>query len=113
MDGVPCNGFARWNGTSWTALPQIVNNYEGDCIVYDDGSGPAIYATWRPAGSFSGLNKWDGKHWTHIGHPTAVVGLASYHHLQVFDDGRGPALYLVGAFEDFNNVFAHSIIRWD
>jgi hypothetical protein len=54
MDGVPCNGFARWNGTSWTALPQIVNNFEGDCIVYDDGSGPALYATWRPAGSSRG-----------------------------------------------------------
>jgi hypothetical protein len=62
---------------------------------------------------FSGLNKWDGEQWTHIGHPTAVVGLYNFHHLQVFDDGRGPALYLVGAFEDFNNVFAHSIIRWD
>ena len=51
MAGAPVNRIAKWDGTSWTALGSGMSwvhsySYMGvyALTVYDDGSGPALYA---------------------------------------------------------------------
>ena len=66
--------------------------------VFDDGSGPGLYAGGQIA-QFGGVQtpgiaRWDGQFWSPVGSGTDYdVRL-----LHVFDDGRGPALYAGGAF---------------
>jgi len=83
-------------------------------IVYDDGTGPALYA----GGSFldvngvhaSGIAKWDGAAWTALG--SGVTG-REVRALAVYDDATGPALYVGGAFASAGGVPASNIARWD
>jgi hypothetical protein len=88
--------------------------------VYDDGTGPALYAFGYitiGAGSTAeipGVGRYDGQTWTNVGGPDlgpnevyAKTGLA------VFDDGSGPALFATGQFVNFGGVEAHGIAKWD
>ena len=84
----------------------------GSCVygmeVFDDGSGPAIYA----AGIFSALDrvaKWDGENWQPLGDGVGPDANA----LLVFDDGTGPALYITGSFTTAGGRPANRIARWD
>ena len=73
------------------------NGIVGHLAVFDDGSGPALYAS----GSFTtvagvdarGLARWDGAAWSGVPFPGTVPpnGVGA---LQAFDDGSGPALYV-------------------
>ncbi len=84
-----------------------------DFEVFDDGTGPALYA----AGQFRemqgkravGIAKWNGRDWSEVG--GGLVGGA--HALRVWDDGRGPALYVGGSFSRAGGVQANNIARWD
>jgi hypothetical protein len=81
--------------------------------VFDDGSGPALYA----AGSFatiagvsaSNIARWDGATWSALG--SGVNG--SVNALAVFDDGSGPALYAGGSFGLAGGVAARRVARWN
>ncbi|NOT30723.1 MAG: HYR domain-containing protein [Planctomycetes bacterium] len=42
--GVPANGIAKWDGSSWTALGSGMNGFVSALRGYDDGNGPALYA---------------------------------------------------------------------
>ncbi len=39
------NNIAKWNGTTWSTVGTGFNNVVRDLQVFDDGSGPALYAT--------------------------------------------------------------------
>ncbi|MFG0282988.1 MAG: hypothetical protein ACF8R7_01075 [Phycisphaerales bacterium JB039] len=97
-------GIARWDGAQWSTLGsglRMLDETRGEghaLVIFDDGTGPALYA----AGEFaragdvlaSNIARWDGADWSALG-----AGLdAPAHALAVFDDGRGPALYAGGAF---------------
>lgn len=79
--------------------------------VFDDGTGPALYA----AGEFStagglpceGISKWDGRKWLPLGTPAGHRrGLPV-----VYDDGTGPKLY---AFDVFTQpTYSVALTRWD
>ncbi len=81
--------------------------------VFDDGTGPALYA----GGSFalaggvaaSSIAKWNGSTWSALGSGIAgnVKALAAY------DDGTGLALYAGGFFTVAGGVSASSIAKWD
>jgi len=81
--------------------------------VFDDGTGPALYA----AGEFRHVGpdlvrhvaKWDGVSWTEVG--GGVVG--SVFALAVWDSGSGPALYATGDFTQAGHVTASNVARWD
>ncbi len=83
-------------------------------IVYDDGTGPALYA----GGSFhsaegvlaNGIAKWDGVTWAPLG--SGVTG-GEIRALAVYDDGGGPALYAGGTFTSAGGVPADRIAKWD
>ncbi len=113
--------LVRWDGTAW-ARAGLVSFYpmSGPLAlqVFDDGSGPALYAGGAFAldipGSwpFATLARWDGVAWSIPGAPgpnTAVLSLG------VFDDGSGggPALYAGGIFTTAGGVAANRIAKWD
>ncbi len=119
INGVQARGFARWNGQAWTSpWSERVNcGATGDACVFDDGTGPAIYTTWRPtiAGAFkAGLHRWNGHEWTFVAEPVVPpFQIAGGRYLTVFDDGRGAALYMNGGFPNFQGVSAQNIVRYD
>src|SRR5262249_48054316 len=94
------HGIARYDGSSWSALPNTLDAY-GDMVSFDDGEGdgPALYAT----SSFveGGVTKYavarfDGASWTH----PAPSFDASATRLAVLGDGNDgeTTLYAVGNF---------------
>lgn len=61
-----------------------------DLAVYDDGSGPRLYAGGNiGAGADVGIRRWNGTAWDSIGAGLGTVASA----LAVFDDGGGAAIY--------------------
>jgi len=95
--GIPAERIAKWDGVSWSALGgglTSVNSfpYVSDLAVFDDGSGPALFAagTFAQAGGITtnGVARWDGTSWSSVGYMPSIADS-----LEVYDDGTGPALY--------------------
>ncbi len=110
---VSAQRIARWDGTSWSALPGLVGGAPAALTVFDDGSGSALYAGGNfTSGSGTTLNRvgrWDGTSWSALG-----SGMdATVRSFTVFDDGSGPALYAGGDFTSAGGVAASGIARWD
>ncbi|MFN0242402.1 MAG: hypothetical protein ACKVWV_05865 [Planctomycetota bacterium] len=117
--GVPARNIARWSGTAWSSLGGGLAGSGADTVralaVFDDGSGPMLYA----GGSFAqsggitaiGLARWTGTQWQEVGGGVTPYVAA----LAVFDDGSGggPALYVGGNFESVGGIPAHNVARWD
>jgi hypothetical protein len=79
--------IAKWDGTTWSAVGSGVTNVVWAVTVFDDGTGPALYA-----GGAAGIDKWNGTEWSAI--PLGGVTFSSpVRALKAFDDGTGPALY--------------------
>jgi hypothetical protein len=88
--------------------------------VFDDGSGPALYAggdfTQAGGSPASNIAKWDGSSWSPLGSGLGASEFSSAEArtLTVFDDGTGPSLYAGGSFTQAGGVPAASnIARWD
>lgn len=85
--------------------------------VFDDGSGPAVYAggffTTIAGVSANGIAKWDGSSWSPLGSGVSGDSSPSVFALTVFDDGSGPALYVGGQFLTAGGVSARSIAKWN
>jgi hypothetical protein len=81
--------------------------------IFDDGSGPALYAggEFNIAGDVrvNFIAKWDGSAWAPLG-SGMNDGVRA---LTVFDDGTGPALYAGGGFSTAGGVPANRIAKWD
>ena len=134
--GVPVHGIARWDGTSWSPLgsgvscedffpfPELrtgADDVKGIVLpgcgfpsvqalaVYDEGSGPALYAggIFDLAGGVPAANvaRWDGTAWSALGDGTDDVVEA----LAVFDG----ELYAGGEFDFAGGVPASNVARWD
>ena len=115
---------ARAQCADWTAefaLPGTGNwgSYEEATIVYDDGTGPALYVGCgsKAAGlQVNGIARWNGTEWSALG--TGLVGYGGLggprvHGLAAFDDGSGMALYAAGFFDSAGGVAAENLARWD
>ena len=87
--------------------------YVDEMLVFDDGSGPALYAGGF-FGSIDGVScaniaRWNGTSWSNVG-----TGFdADVTALGVFDDGNGPQLYAGGWFTHAGGVAAAGLARWD
>jgi hypothetical protein len=85
--------------------------------VFDDGTGPALYAggEFTSAGGVPAARvaKWDGSAWSALSGPgfngTSDEVLA----LAAFDDGAGPALYAGGDFVYAGALVVNRIARWN
>ena len=135
------NHIARWNGTAWDPLegPAGIGT-DGPVYalaVFDDGSGPALYAggQFATAGGVAANNiaRWDGQTWTGVGSGVGatdssgsgvndtpeklhLIGLGprpQVRTLAVWDDGNGPGLFAGGFFRQVGESDAQSIARWD
>lgn len=111
--GVAANGIAKWKNGSWSA---VGNGMNGGAVlalaVYDDGTGPALYAAgyFTTAGGISAnrIAKWKNGSWSALG--SGVNGWT--YALTVYDDGTGPALYAGGNFSTAGGISAGGIARW-
>ncbi|NOT02636.1 MAG: hypothetical protein HOP29_18680 [Phycisphaerales bacterium] len=133
---VVLNGVGIWDGTQWSALPAIPGIGSTSALaVYDDGSGPAIYAGGSFENEQSGIlnvAKWDGSQWRPLCGGVSVEGtidnFAYVKALSVFDDGNGAALYVGGQFNEAGGnwwdepnpgdceapgIDVNNIARWD
>jgi hypothetical protein len=81
--------------------------------VFDDGSGPALYAAGgfaRAGGTaITGIARWNGVSWSPVG--TGVVGGAGA--LTVFDEGHGLSLFATAGFVLPPGQPVACIGRWD
>ncbi|MFN0131565.1 MAG: GC-type dockerin domain-anchored protein [Phycisphaerales bacterium] len=121
INGVQARRFAKWDGQQWHApYPGLVTRESSDfnCVTFDDGSGPALYCSngggWINGQGPGFLNKWDGTTWSII--PSVIVPpktLTTVNGIAVFDDGRGPALYITGGWGNVQGVAASGIARFD
>jgi hypothetical protein len=113
------NGVARWDGATWSPVGNWITA-PGPAIVYaltvfDDGSGPALYAGGRfapgpPVGvPQSNIAKLVGTAWSSLGSGTN----GEVHALTVFDDGGGAALYVGGIFTSAGGVSANHVAKWN
>lgn len=108
----------RWDGATVTTVGGSANGSIFDFEVFDDGSGPALYA----AGTFTQIAgapiarvaKWSGANWVGVGSGiTTSTGGGTVNALAVHDDGTGPALYAAGDFVATGISAARNIVKWD
>jgi hypothetical protein len=110
------NRIAKWDGASWSPLGAGLDNCVNALAVFDDGSGPALFAggDFQSSGSLplDRLARWDGASWLGVG--GGVTGSpASVGTLAVHDDGTGPALYAGGTFTRAGGAIAQNVARWN
>jgi hypothetical protein len=114
-------GVARWDGANWNPVGVGLGLYFVEVramVVFDDGSGPALYA----AGEFGILGdrrtanhiaRWDGTSWEPLEGPSGIGLDDTAFALAVYDDGTGEALYVGGRFQQAGGVPARGVARWD
>src|SRR5690606_8785196 len=128
--GVPVNHLARWADGEWhdvgggvSRAPGLASFVWAIQVFDEDGKGPKPPALFV-GGQFEfaggvpvdGLSKWDGREWSDVGgglkssHPGTRAGVRS---MAVYDDGRGPALYVGGSFASAGGKETWNIARWD
>lgn len=86
-------------------------------VVFDDGSGPALFV----GGAFDQIGgararrlaKWNGSSFSEVGGGLSTAGLESVLALATFDDGSGPALYVGGRFTSAGGQPIATLARWD
>ncbi len=114
---VTANFVAKWNGERWSSLGSGVNDYVYALTVFDEGSGPALYAggEFTTAGGVSAnrIAKWNGANWSALGAGVQGGSSPEVHALTVFDDGGGPALFAGGTFTTAGGVSANRIAKWN
>src|SRR5262245_11142485 len=95
-------------GTGSTVMSQV---------VFDDGSGPALFVggDFKAAGpvAASCVAKWNGASWAALGSGVNAASGARVSALAVFDDGSGAALYAAGLFDTAGGQPAANIAKWD
>jgi hypothetical protein len=117
--GMTVNRVAQWTAGGWSALGAGFD----DGIVYtfgvfDDGSGPALYA----AGGFTKSNgeftpavaKWNGSTWTALGNGLSYFSSAIPRALASYDDGSGdgPQLFVGGVFTTAASLPSFCVAEW-
>ena len=106
------NRVAKWDGARWHSLGEGLPGRVQAFAVYDDGSGPKLYA-----GGFFRKNQgapsdrvaqWDGREWSAVGGDMN----GNVFTLQVADDGAGPKLFAGGNFTMAEGRPARGLARW-
>ena len=120
IDGANAKLAARYRpGAGWEKIgsglvAQNSTTTLDAAVLFDDGTGTALYiagSPFRPAsgGSFASVLKWDGVDWTDVGQN--VGGRVT--DLRVWDDGSGTALYMSGtATPDINYLARLEGAQW-
>lgn len=123
LESAPAYLLARWNGRYWSAVPGANLGSAGgqtphidQLLVHDDGGGKALYVVgaYSRVAQTDSLWRWDGREWTEPGGGIFHFGTTHPDALCVFDDGRGPALWIGGSEVTIKRLNRRSnFIRWD
>ena len=113
--GITVNRVAKWNGSTWQALGSGLTASSSPSVdalaVFDDGSGPRLYAGGKFTNSGSAtvryVAKWTGTNWVQVGGNLGNQVLA----LAVHDAGAGPVLYAGGLFTSSGGTTLNRIAR--
>jgi hypothetical protein len=108
----PCQPF--WAGTGTTSGAGYSINSPGTLVVFDDGSGPRLYAGGRLFANHGGLAtvaRWDGRNWEVLsnGLPTSTDIVM----LLVLNDGTGPRVYAVTLYSVGGTPSTRTHVRWN
>ncbi len=102
--GVAVAGFARWDGTPFSAVPDPELGEITALIEHDDGAGPAraVGGFFAQAGGVPAANvaRWDGASWSAMGSFSNIVDALCF-----VDDGSGASL--------MGNSFGDRLRRWN
>jgi trimeric autotransporter adhesin len=117
--GVPASSIAKWDGNAWVPLGSGITGGQAtvyELEVYDDGSGPSLYAAGKfdTAGGITASNvaKWNGTSWSALGGGVSG-GASSVFSLEAFDDGTGSKLYVGGNFQTAGGSPVKRLAAWD
>ncbi|MBI3844946.1 MAG: hypothetical protein HY292_09940 [Planctomycetes bacterium] len=114
---IPVNNFARWNGTTWSAVGSGTTGAVYSLASFDDGTGPALYV----GGLFSTINgvtasgiaRFKASAWSSLSNGVAGAGgTTAVQALRPFDDGTGPSLFVGGNFKLAGGIDATNVARW-
>lgn len=111
-------GIERRNSTSYENQEQVT-----DMVVWDDGSGPALYV----AGNFdtvgggiaaNNIARWDGTSWSALGQGLDSIFASDFsgpivHSLAAFNSPTGPQLIAHGGFDEADGQRVYGIAAWD
>ena len=126
IGGVAAADLAQWDGDQWLPVGDgtgIFGTFSPTVFsvqMFDDGSGPALYAGGRfdsigGAAGTSMFGRFDGTSWEAVGPgliSSSVVSQVAA--MTVFDDGTGPALYVgMGSGVRISGVPLASVYKWD
>jgi len=78
--------------------------------VFDDGTGPALYAVVDPPGQSDFIYKWNGQIWTNVSQGLPTGEGSRFIGLKTLDDGSGPKLFAFIWFPGQGNGTFHG--RW-
>ncbi len=115
--GVPGTAaIARWDGTSFSAFGSGLPGAATSVFAlrsFDDGSGPAMYASVNSpssTGTFvdSHIARWNGTTWSVVGAGLNTAPRA----LETFDDGSGLSLWAGGTFTSSGATPLARVARW-
>ncbi len=121
IGGVATTGIAAYDGQEWSALGAGIGGSVFALAVAGEDTDALLFA----GGSFSSAGgspaasvaSWDGAAWsplgTGLGPTPSVSGPGVARAFAIFDDGRGPALYVGGRFGSAGGVPALRLARWD
>lgn len=117
IGGNPFNRVAKWDGSTWTPLGGgIDDGWVNDFGVFDDGTGPALYAggffTMVGGVPFNYVAKWDGSAWSPLGSGTSGGGVVQ--ELAAYRPPSGTTeLYVGGSFINAGSVEVNRVAKWD
>lgn len=123
---VAANNIVKWDGADWSPLvgTQITElGFEvRSLVVFDDGSGSKLYAAGDIPGGIggksvtpSGIAAWDGSDWSLLegSFGEGVGDGGGIYDMAVYDDGDGPALFVVGIFDTAGGLTVNNVAKWD
>ncbi len=117
--GVPNTaGIARWKNAQWS---EVGGGVAGSCnvlIVYDDGTGSALYAggTFFAAGGIAGTSRvarWNGTAWSELAGGMDGPNNPRVNHMIAFDAGAGTRLFAGGFFSTAGGSAADNLASWN
>jgi hypothetical protein len=111
----PVRNIARWDGSAWSALGPGSQSKSLALAVYDNGTGPSLYATGSIPVAEGGsrlVARWDGVTWHAVG---GVITGQQARAMAVYDDhtGSGPELYVAGRFTAVAGSPVMNVAKWN
>ncbi len=119
--GMEVNRIVKWDGTSLSPLsgPSGIGTNERvqALAVWDDGSGPVLYAAGRftTAGgvTVNHVAKWDGNQWSALSGPSGTGTNNRIYAVAPGNDGSGTGLFVAGQFTTAGGVTVNHVAKWD